>query len=692
MFKTYTILFLLLALTATAFSQFQITNISTYNTGDGLGSGSIRCIDQDPITGNFWFTGPNEIFYMEQDTFKHFDFLDNFYQSVETQMDVSIDGYLAYHFSDSIYIIKGGLSEKFYAPTGNYRCYDVLWDVHGNCWFAFYDGLAKYNGLSIDFYTTTNGLPDNYVTCIFEDSFERLWFGFPEGVAIYDGSYWVFKNAPWDTLNNGVNAIGEDADGFIWMGGRHIAYYDGNGFIPMHPPTLLGVPDSLSSIVTINTDNQDRLWFGTHDHGLFYRDGTDWFRYTSTDGLVSDQLRCSFKDSQDKLWFGFYVHGTSNIYNNIWTNYSTGFGLADNRVEYIYRDQSGKMWFTTRDGLSMWNGGWQTYFTGSNNDAGYCIKDDASGKLTTFGSKMFRMENNQWDTIDAYSSFSYDFISPGPDEYWRTSALGVWHATGPNYTDASDWIRYSTIDGLPHNKSRTVEMDSSGVIWVGTYNGLATFNGTGFTDVAIPSTTFGPRINDIRTGLDGEMWFASSNGVAKFDGTNWEFFYQSDGLIHDFTYRLEIASDSTIWIASRGGVTIITDTGLVSLDKADGLIHEHCRCIEQDSDGNMWVGTWHGVSVIEEVIDTSTLSLVKYIEDDLLVYPNPASETLSIEVEHLQNNARIEIYSLAGHTVYSGFLKSERTNLNVSGIKPGSYFIRIVNGQDIKTSKVILMD
>lgn len=56
------------------------------------------------------------------------------------------------------------------------------------------------------------------------------------------------------------------------------------------------------------------------------------------------------------------------------------------------------------------------------------------------------------------------------------------------------------------------------------------------------------------------------------------------------------------------------------------------------------------------------------------VYPNPAGNTIRIDVE---GGAEVRIFDQNGSEVWSGLSATRHLSINVSGLKPGSYFLQI---------------
>ena len=83
--------------------------------------------------------------------------------------------------------------------------------------------------------------------------------------------------------------------------------------------------------------------------------------------------------------------------------------------------------------------------------------------------------------------------------------------------------------------------------------------------------------------------------------------------------------------------------------------------------------------------------VVLSVDDEILaklirIYPNPTSESLSIQITPELLNESYKIYDVLGKTMLEGTLSSDQTNIKVSDLSNGIYFISL---GDKKTSKFI---
>ncbi len=84
----------------------------------------------------------------------------------------------------------------------------------------------------------------------------------------------------------------------------------------------------------------------------------------------------------------------------------------------------------------------------------------------------------------------------------------------------------------------------------------------------------------------------------------------------------------------------------------------------------------------KEVLGTDDLDLSK-----VSIYPNPAANILNIENAE---NSNIEVYDLLGKLLISKSSIDTLEQLNVSNLINGAYFIRIYNGLQLTTEKIII--
>jgi hypothetical protein len=76
----------------------------------------------------------------------------------------------------------------------------------------------------------------------------------------------------------------------------------------------------------------------------------------------------------------------------------------------------------------------------------------------------------------------------------------------------------------------------------------------------------------------------------------------------------------------------------------------------------------------------------------LILFPNPASDILSIKIDHLQLKPfYFELFGATGNIIMKGVLRDEKTDLNCSRLMPSTYWLKITNGDNtiLETFKIV---
>lgn len=156
--------------------------------------------------------------------------------------------------------------------------------------------------------------------------------------------------------------------------------------------------------------------------------------------------------------------------------------------------------------------------------------------------------------------------------------------------DGTNWTQYSTGDGIAGNEVRSFIIDSNGNHWLATNAGVSKYDGTTWTTYTTDDGLIGNDVWSVMEDNDGAIWFGSSNsetqeiGVSKFDGTNW--------VSHLNVGRKDIIQDNNenIWVVGYSLVSKYDGTTWTNYDEDDGLVTDSNQVIFQDSNNDIWVG------------------------------------------------------------------------------------------------------
>ncbi|MFI5185097.1 MAG: two-component regulator propeller domain-containing protein [Chitinophagales bacterium] len=248
---------------------------SHINNSNGVIMGEIHSICEDK-DGNLWFSSAaNGIFSYSGPSFQRLTY--NRIRSIfeDKKGDLWFAGY-------------GGLMTRFDGEYfTNYKLNISFWslfqDKTGNIWMGCeYDGLIKFDGKYFTFYTDLNGLPDNSVKNILQDSEGNLWIGTRNGLSKFDGKTFTTYTIKQGLAGDYISAIAEDKPGDFWIGtDRGLSHFDGKSFTNYR----LSHAEGGNYIRSLIKDNDGNIWMGTQGGGLNRYDGKSVLTYTTGQGL-----------------------------------------------------------------------------------------------------------------------------------------------------------------------------------------------------------------------------------------------------------------------------------------------------------------------------------------------------------------------------------------------------------------------
>jgi ligand-binding sensor domain-containing protein/signal transduction histidine kinase len=246
-------------------------------------------------------------------------------------------------------------------------------DSAGEWWVPTLQGLYRFppasgveqlgHILPKAIYTNKDGLSNDYIFRLFEDSRRDIWitaYG-PNRDTLTrweraTGRFQRYGEADGLPAVNAPTAFREDRIGNLWLG-----FYDGGlaryrGGVFRFFSANDGLPEGM--IRDLHIDHRGQLWIATSRGGVARLDDPAaehprFSTYTTAQGLASNQATCVTEDLQGRIYIGTPkgVDRVDPVSGQI-NHYTTNDGLANNFVNVAYRDRQGALWFGTLQGLS----------------------------------------------------------------------------------------------------------------------------------------------------------------------------------------------------------------------------------------------------------------------------------------------------------------------------------------------------
>ena len=210
------------------------------------------------------------------------------------------------------------------------------------------------------------------------------------------------------------------------------------------------------------------------------------------------------------------------------------------------------------------------------------------------------------------SNQTYNIVQDNHGFMWFATADGL-----NRYDGASVKVyRHNPDDpsSLGHNFIRSLVVDQSGVLWIGTWGGgLNQYDREKDAfiryqhDPDDPSSLSNNAARTVYIDRDGTVWVGTHGGLNKLDRETKQFtHYQHDpddsySLSHDFVWSILEDSDGVLWVGSEKGLNRFDPKTQQFFryqhDPADpaSLSHNTVRSIYEDRSGILWLATRRGL-------------------------------------------------------------------------------------------------
>jgi signal transduction histidine kinase/ligand-binding sensor domain-containing protein len=180
-----------------------------------------------------------------------------------------------------------------------------------------------------------------------------------------------------------------------------------------------------------------------------------------------------------------------------------------------------------------------------------------------------------------------------------------------------------TRDGLPQNSVRAIVQTRDGYLWLGTWGGLARFDGVRFTIFSRANTPAlrDSRITALTEDVDGSLWIGTAaGGLVRLKNGAFETYRSEGDTSYEERSRWQIrsiarSSDGALWIGTSGGGFRHFKNGRFSRLLMDRLV---VRAILEDNSRHLWVATSSGVLELSWT-EPDTFHIERHLLGDHLV-------------------------------------------------------------------------
>jgi ligand-binding sensor domain-containing protein/serine phosphatase RsbU (regulator of sigma subunit) len=427
-----------------------------------------------------------------------------------------------------------------------------------------------------DNYSIKDGLSEQKVYTLHQDSKDYIWLGTANGLSRFDGKKFENFTSGDNLANGGVKCIYEDSLGYIWLGHLNggISRYDGQKFEQVSFDSLKLTGD-VTGIVRI----KDKIWFTSIYDGAIQADypisdikHIKARQYRGKEGLSDQVYGATAIDSKTFICITDVGLKRFNESENKFEGYRMPHMTTYFTTICLLADKRSNLWFGT------YNGGIYKYIMsesrmvyydlikmGMSSNAISCITEDSRGRI------------------------------------W----VGTWGG-GIAVFDGDKFRKFNEENGLKASKIYNIIEDVEGNILIADQsNGLTIFKGDAFETIDDKSLLPDPNVNSIFQDKTGAMWFGTNGGIARFtpgSGKAPVFYNKKNNSIYEDIRFFREDKDGNLWIgANEGGVILFNMK--TSKFEAQPYINSilytggQVKALEIDKQNHLWIGTSEGLVV-----------------------------------------------------------------------------------------------
>ncbi|MBI3194456.1 MAG: GGDEF domain-containing protein [Ignavibacteriae bacterium] len=510
--------------------------------------------------------------------------------------------------------------------------------------------------------TNEQGLSQNTVTCLLQDSKGFIWIGTQDGLNKFDGyDFTIYRNNPLDSHSlsqNYINCLFEDSKNKIWIGTNRggLERYD-----PLTNEFTHFIHDSSDShsltgneVITIFEDHSGTIWIGTTEGINKFEPLTNQFtRYLHDDNepksLSSNIVTTLFEDVEHNLWLGTTNGGLNklnparNSFEHFVHDELNPQSISDNSTSSIVEDHLNNLWIGTRsNGLNRFDRKTKTfthYYSDSKNPHSLSYDEILDLEITTYpdspllwigtlgGINIYDFKNKEIVRVGMTQELPLSIKNVKILSILEDRSSGLWFGTlgdGILKIDLTKkkFLHVANIPGnensLLNNYIWSIFKDKSGALWIGTNDGLDEFDESTKQykhyrqDKNNPNSLSGNQIQVIREDRYGMLWLGTDvSGLMMFDKHKNQFHHyvndvlDSNSLSNNRITSLYEDHNGVLWIGTWGGLAIL-DSGRKIFrqyhhnpNDANSLSHEIITSISEDHTGTLWISTGGGLHSLD---------------------------------------------------------------------------------------------
>jgi ligand-binding sensor domain-containing protein/DNA-binding CsgD family transcriptional regulator len=503
----------------------------------------------------------------------------------------------------------------------------ICQDSRGFMWFGTYHGLNKYDGHHITPYLSnprdSSSISDNSITCLYQDRRQTLWVGTHlGGLNRYDQNrdafvrYSIESRPPYRLSGNRITCIFEDRRGRLWVGteyGLNLLERGARTFRQFrhHPQD----PTSLNNdyvYAVIENEQDEVLVLTINDQLNRYQPATGTFAPVDVGGEAGRlrSARMLTQDQRGQYWAGTFERGLLRFGRGPVRTYrhqpADARSLSRDQVKALLPTRRGELWVGT-DG-----GGVDVFDPVHDGFLHLRTDDETPGSLS--------------------SNAVHSLYEDRAGTVWVGTFGGGVNYYSPYHNRFAHYTHLPRINNsIGHRSVLALHQAPDGRVWVGTDGGgLDVFDPLRRTfrhfrhDPNDPHSLSADVVKTLFQDRQGTLWVGTYlGGLNRYDPARGRFErYVSDpanphSLASNLVWDIYEDRRGQLWVSTLGGGMCLMDrargtfTRFRPLSGPGSLSDYNVVTMLEDRTGQLWVGTEdHGLNLYHP--QTNTFSYVQH--------------------------------------------------------------------------------
>lgn len=577
-------------------------------------------------------------------------------------------------------------------------------------------GLSYYNAAHNQFSYLIESKKTNIYE-IYEDRDRQLWLatwgdglkqlnGFINGNQFIISAIESYRHNPYNpkTISSDkIWCIEQDNAGKLWIGtynGLNVLQPGKTSFQRIYHQEKNANSLTSNKIADIKFDRSGVLWVSTFNGGIdrIVPAVTQFEHFVHNPfdprSLIDKQVTALLQDKSGKIWVGSPKGITQIKKNNSGSDYNrflfkarNPYSTIDNNITALIEDSDEQVWVGTHNGLKR-------------------VKKD--GSIEQFNLPAAPFGNEQDNIVTA-------LLAEGDNGLWVGTIIH-----GLCYFDkkSQQFTRFMSNEFIPNalssNYILTLYRDRTNTIWVGTYRGLNRME----QDAALPfpdnisfTTKFKSRMGEKEVSekvftlfedKENNLWIGTGNGLITFNKQNstFKFYTEENTLYNNVICGILNDEKENLWISSHNGLIKYNprDTSFTHFSTINGIQSNTFTtgAYFKGKDGKMMFGGNNGFNLFipEEiaksayrppVVLTSVLVMGEEISKNI---PAHTLETLNLNYDENFITLRFSAldYKMPERNIYAYYLENydrdwvfneSKNQVQYSNLNPGVYTFKV---------------